>query len=40
VLSGQRHPLTDLSARDLEIPRLLAAGGNLPEIAEMVGIGL
>jgi DNA-binding CsgD family transcriptional regulator len=39
VLSGQRHPLTDLSARDLEIPRLLAAGRNLPEIAEMAGIG-
>lgn len=33
-----RHPLQDLSARDLEILRLLADGSGLPQIADIVGI--
>jgi two-component system, NarL family, invasion response regulator UvrY len=32
------HPLQDLSARELEILRLLAAGRTLPQIADTVGI--
>jgi DNA-binding NarL/FixJ family response regulator len=32
------HPLEDLSARELEILRLLAEGCTLPQIADTVGI--
>lgn len=37
-LRGAAHPLQDLSARDLEILRLLAQGCTLPQIAETVGV--
>ena len=42
VFAGIRaspHPLKDLSSRDLEILRQLAAGRTLSQIAEAVGIG-
>jgi DNA-binding NarL/FixJ family response regulator len=34
----ERSPLGDLSARDLEILRLLAAGCSLPQIADTLGV--
>ena len=36
---GPAHPLMDLSARDLEILRLLGEGRSLAEIAGTVGVG-
>lgn len=38
-LRASPRPLQDLSARDLEILRLLAEGRSLPQIADTLGIG-
>jgi two-component system, NarL family, invasion response regulator UvrY len=39
TIRGAPDPLRDLSSRDIEILRQLAAGRTLSEIAHMVGIG-
>jgi len=39
AVRAQSDPLSDLSARDLSILRLLAEGHTLPQIADAIGIG-